>query len=99
MIVKNLILQHHNRAVTHAFIELHKKGLLYRNKSLVNWSPALGSTLSDVEVEFENLNGKTDLEIPGYNKKITFGQIFEISYNVVNSGKYHLIETIKFSWK
>ncbi|XP_058805250.1 valine--tRNA ligase, mitochondrial-like isoform X2 [Phymastichus coffea] len=81
------ISENHNKIVTHAFIELHKKQLLYRNKRLINWSTALGSTISDIEVDFEALRGKTDLEVPGYSKRITFGQIFEISYNLVDSDK------------
>ena len=65
--------------------------MLYRDKSLINWCPALGSALSDIEVEFEIVNSKTDLEIPGYNKKVTFGQIYEISYDVKDSSMVTLI--------
>ena len=54
----------------------------------MNWSSALGSALSDIEVEYEYLNGKMDLEIPGYKSKITFGQIFEISYQLKDSRKF-----------
>src|SRR5688500_4209068 len=28
-----------SKAVTHVFVELHKRGLLYRDKRLVNWDP------------------------------------------------------------
>lgn len=54
---------------------------------LVNWSTALGSVLSDIEVDFETITGKKDLELPGYSKKVTFGQLYEISYKVKDSGK------------
>ena len=64
---------------------LNEKKLLYRDKSLVNWSPCLGSTISEIEVEYETLTEKTDLELPGYKKKISFGQIYEINYEVFNS--------------
>lgn len=66
---------------------LDQRNLLYRDKSLVNWSTALGSALSDIEVEFEKITTKTDLEIPGYDRKVTFGQIYEISYELRNSSK------------
>lgn len=37
-------------AVTEAFVRLHKAGLLYRGRQLVNWSCALRSAISDIEV-------------------------------------------------
>lgn len=37
-------------AVTEAFVRLYKAGLLYRNCQLVNWSCALRSAISDIEV-------------------------------------------------
>ncbi|KAJ8674009.1 hypothetical protein QAD02_005271 [Eretmocerus hayati] len=77
--------QKHNQAVVEAFCTLDKRNLLYRDKTLVNWSVALGSTLSDIEVDNKLLEGKTDLEIPGYSKKVSFGQIFEISYDLKDS--------------
>ncbi|MAJ24395.1 MAG: valine--tRNA ligase [Rickettsiales bacterium] len=38
-------------AVTHAFIELYKKGFIYRDKRLVNWDISLQTAVSDLEVE------------------------------------------------
>ncbi len=38
------------RAVTKVFVELHKKGLIYRAKRLVNWDPHFESAISDLEV-------------------------------------------------
>lgn len=37
-------------AVTEAFVRLHEAGLLYRSQQLVNWSCALRSAISDIEV-------------------------------------------------
>ena len=37
-------------AVTEAFVRLYKAGLLYRSRQLVNWSCALRSAISDIEV-------------------------------------------------
>jgi len=39
------------RAVTTVFVELYKKGLIYRAKRLVNWHPGLETAISDLEVE------------------------------------------------
>lgn len=38
------------RAVTEAFVRLHEKGIIYRSTRLVNWSCALRSAISDIEV-------------------------------------------------
>ncbi len=47
-----------NKAVIKAFIELHKRGLIYRGEYLVNWCPASESAVSDLEVEMQEVNGK-----------------------------------------
>ena len=46
-----------SRAVTHVFVELHRRGLLYRDTRLVNWDPKLGTAISDLEVEQKEVNG------------------------------------------
>ena len=45
-------------AVRKVFIELHKKGLIYRAKRLVNWHPVLETAISDLEVENIETQGK-----------------------------------------
>ena len=47
-----------SRAVRAAFVRLHGEGLLYRGKYLVNWCPRCRTTLSDDEVEHEEVRGK-----------------------------------------
>ncbi|WP_395001523.1 valine--tRNA ligase [Sphingomonas sp.] len=47
-----------SKAVTHVFVELHKRGLLYRDKRLVNWDPKFQSAISDLEVETREVQGK-----------------------------------------
>ena len=39
------------RAVTYVFVQLHEKGLVYRDNYMVNWDPGLGTAISDLEVE------------------------------------------------
>lgn len=36
--------------MTEAFVRLHEKGIIYRSTRLVNWSCALRSAISDIEV-------------------------------------------------
>ncbi|MBX3706466.1 MAG: valine--tRNA ligase [Pseudomonadales bacterium] len=40
-----------SRAVIEVFVRLHEEGLIYRGQRLVNWDPALGTAISDLEVE------------------------------------------------
>ena len=47
-----------SKAVTHVFVELHKRGLLYRDKRLVNWDPHFQTAISDLEVETRDTAGK-----------------------------------------
>ena len=44
-------------AVTKVFVELHKEGLIYRGKRLVNWDPVLHTAVSDLEVVNEEEAG------------------------------------------
>ena len=48
---------HFTRAVVKVFVDLHKKGLIYRDKRLVNWDPALKTAISDLEVESHEVPG------------------------------------------
>ena len=47
-----------SKAVLKVFVELHRQGLLYRDKRLVNWDPGLGTAISDLEVETREVQGK-----------------------------------------
>jgi len=47
-----------NRAVREAFVRLYRAGLITRGEYLVNWSPALGTAVSDLEVESRTVQGK-----------------------------------------
>jgi valyl-tRNA synthetase len=46
-----------SKAVTHVFVELHKRGLAYRDKRLVNWDPKFQTAISDLEVETREVAG------------------------------------------
>ncbi len=47
-----------SKAVAKVFVQLHKEGLIYRDKRLVNWDPKLHTAISDLEVEQRETNGK-----------------------------------------
>jgi len=46
-----------SRAVVKTFVELHRQGLIYKDKRLVNWDPRLQTAVSDLEVESIEVKG------------------------------------------
>jgi len=46
-----------NAAVRKVFVRLHKEGLIYRDKRLVNWDPHFQTAISDLEVEQKEMDG------------------------------------------
>ncbi|MGQ3113198.1 MAG: valine--tRNA ligase, partial [Brevundimonas sp.] len=46
-----------NAAVRKVFVQLHKEGLIYRDKRLVNWDPHFQTAISDLEVEQREVEG------------------------------------------
>nr|WP_210260971.1 valine--tRNA ligase [Enterovirga sp. DB1703] len=40
-----------SRAVLKVFVQLYRDGLIYKDKRLVNWDPAFGTAISDLEVQ------------------------------------------------
>ncbi|XP_032643733.1 valine--tRNA ligase, mitochondrial isoform X1 [Chelonoidis abingdonii] len=69
-------------AVAEAFVRLHEDGLVYRERRLVNWSCALRSAISDMEVETRQLRGRTVLPVPGCPAPVPFGLMFTFAYKV-----------------
>ena len=47
-----------NEAVTKVFVDLYKKGLIYKGYRMVNWDPEAKTTLSDEEVIYVEKPGK-----------------------------------------
>lgn len=62
-------------AVSECFVRLHEEGIIYRANRLVNWDCTLTTALSNLEVDQKELTGRTLLDVPGYDKKIEFGQV------------------------
>src|SRR5208283_43392 len=46
-----------SRAVREAFVRLFEEGLVYRENRLINWCPRCHTALSDLEVEYEDVEG------------------------------------------
>ena len=63
-------------AVITVFVDLYKKGLIYRGKRLVNWDPHFETAISDLEVE--------NIEVAG--------QMWHFKYPLKGGEKYTYIE-------
>jgi valyl-tRNA synthetase len=46
-----------SKAVREVFVSLYEKGLIYRGKKIINWDPAARTALSDIEVEYKEVQG------------------------------------------
>ncbi|PZD94230.1 valine--tRNA ligase [Paenibacillus sambharensis] len=46
-----------SKAVREVFVRLYDKGLIYRGKKIINWDPAARTALSDIEVEYKEIQG------------------------------------------
>jgi valyl-tRNA synthetase len=49
---------HHVRSVRTAFVRLFEKGLIYRGHRIANWCRECQTVLSDLEVEYKDVNGQ-----------------------------------------
>lgn len=66
-------------AVRKIFVELYKKGLIYRGKYLINWCPRCHTALSDLEVEHHEREGK----------------FYEVSYKFADGGGEVVVMTTR----
>ncbi|EGL18615.1 MULTISPECIES: valine--tRNA ligase [unclassified Paenibacillus] len=46
-----------SKAVREVFVSLYNKGLIYRGKYIINWDPKARTALSDIEVEYKEIQG------------------------------------------
>ena len=69
----------YQHAVLSAFIQLFEEGLIYQGKRLVNWDPALETSLSDLEV---------------VNKDLTI-KIWEIKYQLEGADEFVTVATTR----
>ncbi|XP_044506474.1 valine--tRNA ligase, mitochondrial 1-like isoform X2 [Mangifera indica] len=69
-----------SKAVTEAFVQLHKEGVIYRDLRLVNWDCVLRTAISDIEVDYTDIKEKTLLEVPGYKNPVEFGVLTSFAY-------------------
>lgn len=47
-----------SRAVTRVFVDLYRENLIYRGERMINWCPSCATSISDIEVEHEERDGR-----------------------------------------
>jgi len=75
----------HTIATVEHFVRLHEEGIIYRDNRLVNWCTALNTGVSNLEVDNIELEGRTLLDVPNYDKKIEFGVLTHFKYPIEGS--------------
>jgi valyl-tRNA synthetase len=68
---------HYYKAVIKVFVDLYKKGLIYRGARMINWDPAAKTALSDEEVEYKEITGK----------------LYHVKYKISGKDEYIVIAT------
>ncbi len=68
-----------SRAVREVFVRLYEKGLIYRGKRIINWDPAARTALSDIEVEYKEVNG----------------HLYHLQYPLADGGGYLTVATTR----
>ena len=69
-----------SNAVNEAFVQMHNKGLIYRDNRLVNWCCKLKTAVSDIEVDYIDIPKRTGVSVPGYDEPVEFGAITSFAY-------------------
>jgi valyl-tRNA synthetase len=75
-----------SKAVQEAFIRLSEKGLVYRDTKLVNWCCRLKTAISDIEVDYMDIEKRTRIAVPGHDPSRTyeFGVLTSFAYKVMD---------------
>lgn len=84
-----------SKAVVETFVSMHEQGVIYRASRLVNWCSALNTTLSNLEVDNKDIEGRTLLKVPGYDEPVMFGVLTHFAYPVEGSDEKLIVATTR----
>lgn len=71
--------EHYSHAVKNAFKKYFNDGLIYRGKRITNWCPKCKTSLSDLEIDKEEVSGK----------------LYHIKYPIKGSGEFITVATTR----
>ncbi|KAG0125985.1 tRNA synthetases class I-domain-containing protein [Tuber indicum] len=75
--------------VTKAFVKLYNDGMIYRDTRMVNWSPQLRTAISDIEVVWKEIEGKTIID------KAKFGVLHSFAYALEDGSGEIVVSTTR----
>jgi valyl-tRNA synthetase len=86
-----------SRAVRHAFCKLWEEGLIYRATKMINWSCKLKTALSEIEVDYIDIEKRTKMSVPGHHadRKYEFGVLTSFGYVVEGSDEQIIVATTR----
>jgi valyl-tRNA synthetase len=84
-----------SKAVLKVFVDLHKAGLIYKDKRLVNWDPEFQSAVSDLEVDMIETTGsfkwaEGDKDKDGHPKPLDLAALGKALAKNPSGHLYHL---------
>jgi len=84
-------------AVKTAFVRFYEAGLIYRDVRLTNWCCALRSGISDIEVDYYDIETRTRFSVPGHptDKTYVFGAIWSFAYKLDGSDEEIVVATTR----
>lgn len=82
-------------AVKEAFIRMVDSGKIFRSTRLINWDCVLNTAVSNIEIDYIELEKRKRLDLPGYDKPVLFGAIWEFAYKLVGSDEEICIATTR----
>jgi valyl-tRNA synthetase len=82
-------------AVDTAFVRLFDAGLVYRSDRLVNWCCALQTVVSDIEVDSEEIQRRTALNVPNVSKPVEFGVLHTVAFATDDGTRELLVATTR----
>mmetsp|Transcript_6107 Transcript_6107/g.16564 ORF Transcript_6107/g.16564 Transcript_6107/m.16564 type:complete len:1021 (+) Transcript_6107:92-3154(+) len=82
-------------SVQEAFVRFHEMGLLYRGVRLTNWCSQLKSAISDIEVDYQDIEKRTRISVPGYERTIPFGVIWSFAYEFADGSGEIVVATTR----
>eukprot|EP00178_Gracilaria_changii_P010977 TRINITY_DN31659_c0_g3_i1.p1 TRINITY_DN31659_c0_g3~~TRINITY_DN31659_c0_g3_i1.p1 ORF type:complete len:1075 (-),score=200.71 TRINITY_DN31659_c0_g3_i1:2864-6088(-) len=84
-----------SNAVKEAFVRFYDDGLIYRDTRLVNWSSALNTAISDIEVDNVDIDAFTKRKVPGHDHEVEFGVLTHFAYKVDESEEELVVATTR----
>lgn len=85
----------YQEAVRETFVRLYEEGLIYRSNRLVNWCTQLNTALSNLEVANKEIEGRTLLDVPGYERKVEFGVLTYFKYPIDGTSDFIEVATTR----